>query len=301
MGEAFSKVASYLNYLRDEYNVQICIKDFCGFIPINKELDRALQPFLAHTNPFCMYMKTDQFHYRVCLSMIRPMRLKCDKTQQVYFGMCHAGLGEYIIPIFSDEILLGALNVGFFQNDENRTVKRIARTCATKPPLSVERAICLYHDNIASPTIDIRLLLPGLEMLAEYLGQTYKLFQQTHNAPLSGRYHNSSEDTILSHALEYIRSNITNSITITELADFCHCSESYISRIFKKRTGVNINLYINKMRIEAAKNHLLLSHESMADIAAAVGFNDPNYFYRIFSQIIGISPTEFRRRFHQDI
>ena len=49
MGEAFSKVASYLNYLRDEYNVQICIKDFCGFIPINKELDRALQPFLAHT------------------------------------------------------------------------------------------------------------------------------------------------------------------------------------------------------------------------------------------------------------
>lgn len=92
----------------------------------------------------------------------------------------------------------------------------------------------MYHDNIASPTIDIRLLLPGLEMLAEYLGQTYKLFQQTHNAPLSGRYHNSSEDTILSHALEYIRSNITNSITITELADFCHCSESYISRIFKK-------------------------------------------------------------------
>ena len=159
----------------------------------------------------------------------------------------------------------------------------------------------MYHDNIASPTIDIRLLLPGLEMLAEYLGQTYKLFQQTHNAPLSGRYHNSSEDTILSHALEYIRSNITNSITITELADFCHCSESYISRIFKKRTGVNINLYINKMRIEAAKNHLLLSHESMADIAATVGFNDPNYFSRIFSQIFGISPTEFRRRFHQDI
>ena len=37
--------------------------------------------------------------------MIRPMRLKCDKTQQVYFGMCHAGLGEYIIPIFSDEII----------------------------------------------------------------------------------------------------------------------------------------------------------------------------------------------------
>lgn len=41
------------------------------------------------------------------------------------------------------------------------------------------------------------------------------------------------------------------------------------------------------MRIEAAKNHLLLSHESMADIAAAVGFNDPNYFSRIFHRSSG--------------
>lgn len=87
--------------------------------------------------------------------------------------------------------------------------------------------------------------------------------------------------------------------TLTELASFCHCSESYLSRIFKKRTGVNINIYVNKVRVEQSKNLLTRSHDSIADISSSVGFCDPNYFSRVFSQIIGISPTEFRRRFQE--
>ena len=101
--------------------------------------------------------------------------------------------------------------------------------------------------------------------------------------------------------MEYIRLNAGSHISVAALAEFCHCSESYISRIFKRRIGVNINVYINKVRVELAENHLLLSKESISSIAARVGFNDPNYFSRVFTQIIGISPTEFRRRFHEDL
>lgn len=121
-------------------------------------------------------------------------------------------------------------------------------------------------------------ILPGLELLAEYLGQTYRMLQPTHT-----------------------ESNAGGHITVSNLAAFCRCSESYLSRIFKKRTGGNINVYINKVRMELAKNHLLLSRENIAEIAAGVGFNDPNYFSRVFTQIIGIPPTEFRRRFQRDI
>ena len=92
-----------------------------------------------------------------------------------------------------------------------------------------------------------------------------------------------------------------NRITVVELSAFCHCSNSYLSRIFKRRIGVNINVYVNKVCMEFAKNPLCLSNESIAGIAASVGFDDPNYFSRVFTQIIGISPTEFRKRFHQDI
>lgn len=300
MAENYYKITKYLQNLQARYGVQICIKDFCGFIPIHKDLDEALRPFLAHTNPYCMYMKSNQEHWHLCLSMIRGMYDKLECTKATYFGVCHGGLGEYVIPIFSGETLLGSINAGFFPVRAAKAERRICRSCAKEPALDPVEAKKLYHACIMTPTIEPEDLLPGLEMLAEFLGQTYRLLQQTHAVPsTTTRYHTSSEDTILSHAIEYIQQNAANKITVSELAAFCLCSESYLSRIFKRRTGVNINIYINKVRIEQAKNNLLLSDDSIADIASSVGFSDSNYFSRVFSQIIGISPTEFRRRFRK--
>ena len=47
MGNSYKALSDYLRFLRDRCGLQVCIKDFSGFIPINKELDEALQPFLA--------------------------------------------------------------------------------------------------------------------------------------------------------------------------------------------------------------------------------------------------------------
>lgn len=302
MSNSYKKIQAYLSFLQNKHNVQICIKDFCGFIPINKELDKTLQPFLAHTNPFCMYMKSTQEHYHICLSMIRRMFNKCEKIQTTYFGICHAGLGEYVIPIYSGDILIGSINAGFFPVDVKRAEYRINRTCQRTPALEADKALELYHSCIRPASVDVDTMLVSLELLAEYLGQIYFILQSTHNVPAtSRRYVDSSEDTILTHAIEYIRHNAGNHISVVALADFCHCSESYISRIFKRRTGVNINVYINKVRMELAKNHLLLSNERISEIALRVGFNDSNYFSRVFTQLIGIPPTEFRRRFQSDI
>ena len=301
MRPAFGKVNEHLRKLTGQYGVQLCIKDFCGFVAINKQLDEALRPFLAHTNPFCMYIKSDQEHYHTCLTMIRRMYHKCEYERRTYFGMCHAGLGEYVVPIFDGDVLLGSINAGFFQYNEAKTISRICKTCKQAPPLDAEIAQAFYHASIQTPAIDVELMLSGLELLAEYLGQTYHLLHSAQSHPDSaGRYHDSSEDTILAHALEYIRQNYKSRITVTALADFCHCSESYLSRIFKRRIGVNVNVYVHKVRLELAKNPLCNSNESIAEIAAAVGFGDPNYFSRVFMQIIGISPTEFRNRFHQN-
>ena len=82
-----------------------------------------------------------------------------------------------------------------------------------------------------------------------------------------------------------------------ELADFCHCSQSHLSHIFKRRIQVNVNTYINKVRIEASKNFLVETDISIGDIAFHVGFNDSNYYTRVFTQLVSISPREYRRRF----
>lgn len=299
MENTYQNIRKYLTFLSQKYNVQICIKDFYGFIPINKELDEALQPFLAHTNPFCMYIKSEQHSYYQCLSMIRKMYKKMEKNHCDYcFGACHAGLYEYVVPIRYKDALLGSINAGFFQKDSRLTDWCIHRACKNSTTLSYAEASRLYNASITSPCIDPTDLLPQLMLLAEYLGHTYEILKKTNpDTAVIYRYHNSNEDTILSHAIEYIRQNSRQHISINSLAEFCHCSPSHLSHIFKKRTGVNINLYINKVRIELSKNYLINSTDSISEIAINTGFNDPNYYTRVFTKIMGISPKEFRRRF----
>ena len=269
-------------------------------MPINKELDEALRPFQSHTNPFCMYMKSDPEHWRLCLSMIRRMHDKLERVGQSYFGSCHCGLGEYVIPIYSEGMLLGSINAGFFPIPDSKVLHRIQKSCAQEPALDCARAIELYRTCIHPATVDPQQILPSLEMLAEYLGQTYRNMQRTHPA-FDAEVHRreSNEDIILTQAIEYILHNTASRITVSELSNFCNCSESYLSRIFKRRTGVNINIYVNKVRVEQAKRALTTTDDSIAEIASCVGFNDPNYFSRVFTRIMSISPTEYRRRFSQ--
>ena len=302
MANKFAKIGEYLTFIQDRFNVQVCIKDFCGFIPINKDLDTVLRPFLAHTNPYCMYIKQDREKYFDCLSMIRKMHNKCERLETNFFGMCHGGLGEYVVPILNEGTVLGSINVGFFQVGESRSLFRIRKVCNSSHILDEETAAQLFHQYISPPTIIPDSLIPMMEVISEYLSLTYANLQATHDAPNLGKKHyNSSEDTIISHAIEFIRQNYNSRISVGEIADFCHCSESYISHIFKKRTGVNINIYINKIRVEFSKNYLITTSDSIADITINVGFNDPNYFSRVFTDLIGIPPTEFRRRFRQDL
>ena len=100
----------------------------------------------------------------------------------------------------------------------------------------------------------------------------------------------------MAHALEYIRRNFASQILVKDLAAHCYCSESYINHSFKKRVGLNINTYINKVRMENAKNRLIKTQDTMTAIAD-LGFNDPNYFSRIFTMLVGNRPSDFRRRY----
>ena len=298
MEENLNAISSYLHFLQTQYGLHICIKDFHGFISLDKTLDRALQPFLSHTNDFCMYMKSSTAHYHKCLSMIRLIRDKCEQCSGSYFGICHAGLGEIVVPIRSEKTLLGTIHAGFFEIDSKLQKFLIRRACQVTPMLNEATALSLCS-NISKIPISLQNeIQPGLEMMAFCLGLFFRSFPSSNASEQKiQRYRKTSEDEILTHAIEYIRINFYNSIRMDELALFCHCSESYLSRIFKRRTGFNITTYINKVRIEFAKNELLLSKTTIAEAAANSGFSDPNYFSRVFTKILGIAPTEFRRRF----
>lgn len=93
---------------------------------------------------------------------------------------------------------------------------------------------------------------------------------------------------------EYIYSHIKERITIEDLADEFGVSASYLSRLFKKETGISVSTYIRQQKIDIAKNLLRFSDYSMIDIANRLSFSSQSHFIQQFRESVGMTPKKYR-------
>ena len=95
-------------------------------------------------------------------------------------------------------------------------------------------------------------------------------------------------------ANDFIRQHYTEDISLTDIARHVCLSSSYLSRIYKKETGMSTVDQIKKLRIEKAIQLLETSNMKIQDVAMAVGYNSSRYFLAVFRSIVGKGPTEYR-------
>ena len=95
-------------------------------------------------------------------------------------------------------------------------------------------------------------------------------------------------------AQDYIAAHFATDVTREEIAEVLGVSPSYISRVFRRSTGMALWDYVNSFRITRARELLEHSDMSITEIAFAVGFNEPAYFSRQFRKFTGKSPRHFR-------
>lgn len=94
--------------------------------------------------------------------------------------------------------------------------------------------------------------------------------------------------------ISFITSHYTEKITLNDISQATFYSAAYCENEFKKTTGKSIINYLIDVRVNAAKKLLAESSMSCARIATAVGFEDANYFSRIFKKRTGYSPLKYR-------
>jgi AraC-like DNA-binding protein len=102
--------------------------------------------------------------------------------------------------------------------------------------------------------------------------------------------------TLVKQAFAYIQQNYPRAFSLIEMSETIGVSKSYLSRIFKMETGISLWDYLNRFRIQKAKELLLLTNESITGIAGNVGYEDVGYFGRVFREIAGCSPRAFRQQ-----
>lgn len=107
----------------------------------------------------------------------------------------------------------------------------------------------------------------------------------------------------VSMAIEYMRENYTDAITLEDIADKLHISRNECCRCFKRVMGMSIFDYLNRLRIyEAAK--VLYKNPTEADsfsgLAFQMGFNNASYFNKIFRRYLLCTPGEYVKMLKQD-
>ncbi len=105
------------------------------------------------------------------------------------------------------------------------------------------------------------------------------------------------------HALKeqvesYIQQNIGDcSLSQTSVADYFGISVYSLSRLFKNYIGVGFSDYVNSLRLEAARELLLQTEQSIKDISAQVGMPNSSYFSRLFKLKYEVSPAQMRKEY----
>jgi len=102
----------------------------------------------------------------------------------------------------------------------------------------------------------------------------------------------------ISRLIDYLKLHFAENITLSSAARYINMSESYLSTMFKKETGVSFVEYLTRLRIEKAAELLKTSDMPSYIIAEKVGYENINYFGRSFKKVMGVSPSQFRGRFH---
>jgi len=94
----------------------------------------------------------------------------------------------------------------------------------------------------------------------------------------------------------YIASHLGEDLTLSEIADRFYINKFYLSHIFKEITGYNLKEYIVLERISKAKDMLLNSSLSVADISESLGFNNTSHFIRTFKSMEKLPPNQYRKK-----
>ena len=176
---------------------------------------------------------------------------------------------------------------------------------------SITKMLTKAERGLAFGSAEINRILPILRMIPTERGfySVMKFFILLHELSLSEDARILSKSTSpeytesdyqMKKILDYLNKNLSNPITIDELAQYMGMSLSTLSRFLKKNTNHNFTDFLQEHRINTVVRELNSNDkECIMDIASRCGFVSQSYFYKLFKKYKGVTPQEYRENYQR--
>jgi len=180
----------------------------------------------------------------------------------------------------------------------------------TADPTDPEETIFFSVAVTGAPPAGAHLLLPDpraelrwlcTQLLAEYQAHEVSPLAQTLTKAFLYLVERAWESAlavphdVVDSAAQYLYANYARELSLPELANVVHVSQTHLIHLFTARLGISPMRYLRQVRLEHAKRLLATTTLPVNEIAALVGFSDPLYFRRLLKRATGTTATAFRQ------
>jgi len=137
----------------------------------------------------------------------------------------------------------------------------------------------------------------GYELAVSSRIKSILLLLLRHDRQLQLNYYDNRLLDRIQPAIDYVESNLTEKLPVTELSRLLNMSYTHFIKTFKKAVGMSFTDFIAYKRIKKAEQQLLTNNDaSIAEIAESVGINNLGHFYELFRRFNDCSPKQFKDR-----
>lgn len=260
------------------------------------DLTGNLSPFLKpyrfhHRSPLCLAVKA-QGHSVTCQHFeIKSLRQDLAHLPEGRIHVCHAGLVEWVAPVFEKEKLSWILFAG--PRLPGKPLSSAIRARSTKWPKSP------WAEKLALPPSveenEGQLIMEHLRQLAARLQKWARELKSRRSAEnKASEFPSDLITTRQTAVLRFIEDKYAQPVTLPMLAKKLCLSESRASHVVRECCGRNFRELLIQKRLGVAMELLRQSGMGVLEVAMASGFEDVAHFHRLFRRRIGTTPAKYR-------
>lgn len=233
---------------------------------------------------FCTLMHSHDTTRPLCLKSNADSFEQCKKTGKLIVYQCHAGLVEATAPLKDDGVIIGYIMFGQIASSKER--KRFLKSVFD---------LCEQYEFDHA---ELEQALAGIKYKTRpQILAAAKILEACTYYVLLNDLISQKKGQFINRLNEYIEEHISEDITADTICDELNVCRTKLYELFNQYFNTGIAEYVRQKRLSLARHYLENTDDDIALISERIGFNDYNYFCRVFKKEHGCSAGKYRKEF----